>query len=130
MCRTALSVLVTIVIAGCSTGSATATDPTTCADWRSMPETAQTELVTKIVDANGLLEAVRAAQHEGPAVAKAALIQDVVGSVTMNCDPRGQPVQLVADLVVQIYGAGRTFDGYFGPSGAATPQRAPSSPIP
>ena len=95
-----------------------------------MSETAQTVLVTTIVDANDLLEAVRAAQHEGPAAAKVALIQDVVGSVTKNCDPSGQSVQLVADLVVQIYGAGRTFDGYFGASGAPTPQRALSSPIP
>jgi hypothetical protein len=58
------------------------------------------------------------------------LIQDVVGSVTKNCDPSGQPVQLVADLVVQLYGAGRTFDGYFGASGAPTPQRAPSPGTP
>ena len=130
MCRTALSVLVTIVVAGCSTGSKAATDPTTCADWRSMSETAQTELVTSIVDANDLLEAVRVGQHEGPAVPKAALIQDVVGSVTKNCDPSGHPVQLVADLVVQLYGAGTTFDGYFGASGAPTPQRAPSSSVP
>ena len=69
-------------------------------------------------------------QHQGPAVPKATLIQDVVGSVTKNCDPTGQPVQLVADLVVQVYGAGRASDGYFGASGAPTPQRAPSSPIP
>jgi hypothetical protein len=126
----ALSALVMTVVAGCSTGPTAATNPTTCADWRSMSETAQTELVTTIVDANGLQEAVRAAQHEGPAVAKAALIQDVVGSVTKNCDPTGKRVQLVADLVVQLYGAGRTFDGYFGASGAPTPQRAPSPETP
>jgi hypothetical protein len=119
----ALSVLVTIVVAGCSTGPTAATNPTTCADWRSMSEAAQTELVTTIVDANDLLAAVRAGQHEGPAVPKAALIQDVVGSVTKNCELIGQPVRLVADLVVQLYGAGRASDGYFGASGAPTPQR-------
>jgi hypothetical protein len=119
-----------ILVGGCSTSPTGATPSTTCAEWRSMSGTAETELVTMIVDANKLLEAVRAAQHEDPAVAKAALIQDVVGSVTKNCDPSGQPVQLVAELVVQLYGAGRTFDGYFGASGAPTPQRATSSPIP
>ena len=95
-----------------------------------MSETAQTMLVTTIVDANDLLEAVRAGQHEGPAVPRAALIQDVVGSIIKNCELIGQPVQVVADLVVQLYGPGRAPDGYFGPSGAPTPQRASSSPIP
>ena len=128
--RIALSALVTIVVAGCSRGPAAATNPTTCADWRSMSETAQTMLVTTIVDANDLLEAVRAGQHESRAVPKATLIQDVVGSITMNCDLTGQPVQLVADLIVRLYGPGRPPDGYFGASGAPTPQRAPSSPIP
>ena len=128
--RFALSVLATIVITGCSKGPTAATDPTTCADWRSMSETAQTMLVTTIVDANDLLEAVRAGQHEGPAVTRAALMKDAVGGVSMNCELSGQPVQLVADLVVQLYGPGRAPDGYFGPSGAPTPQRAPSSPIP
>jgi len=127
--RIALSALVMIVIAGCSTGPTGATNPTTCADWRSMSETAHTELATAIVDANDLLEAVRAGQHEGPAVPRAALIQDVVGSIMKNCELIGQPVQLVADLVVKLYGAGRAPDGYFGASGAPTPQRAPSSPI-
>ena len=94
-----------------------------------MSETAQTDLATAIVDANDLLEAVRAGQHEGPAVPRAALIQDVVGSIMKNCELIGQPVQLVADLVVKLYGAGRAPDGYFGASGAPTPQRAPSSPI-
>jgi hypothetical protein len=121
--RIALSALVTIVVAGCSTGHTAATDPTTCADWRSMSETAQTELVTTIVDANGLLEAVRAGQHESRAVPNAILIQDAVGSVTKNCELIGQPVRLVADLVVQLYGAGRPSEGYFGASGAPTPQR-------
>ena len=128
--RIALSALVTIVVAGCSTGPAAATHPTTCADWRSMSETAQTELASAIVDGNDLLEAVRAGQHEGPAVPRAALIQDVVGSIMKNCELIGQPVELVADLVVKLYGAGRAPDGYFGASGAPTPQRAPSSPIP
>src|SRR5258705_3823499 len=64
--RIALSALVTIVVAGCSTGPAAATHPTTCADWRSMSETAQTELATAIVDANDLLQALRVGQHEGP----------------------------------------------------------------
>ena len=94
-----------------------------------MSETAQTELASAIVDANDLLEAVRAGQHEGPAVPRAALIQDVVGSIMKNCELIGQPVQLVADLIVKL-GAGRAPDGYFGASGAPTPQRAPSSPIP
>ena len=128
--RIALSALVTIVVAGCSRGPAAATNPTTCADWRSMSETAQTELATAIVDTNDLLEAVRAGQHEGPTVPRAALIQAVVGSIMKNCELIGQPVQVVADLVVQLYGPGRAPDGYFGPSGAPTPQRASSSPIP
>ena len=128
--RIALSALVTMVVAGCSRGPTAATNPTRCADWRSMSETAQTELATTIVDANDLLEAVRTGQHEGPAVPKATLIQDVVGSVFKSCEVIGQPDRLVADLVVQVYGAGRASDGYFGASGAPTPQRAPSSPIP
>jgi hypothetical protein len=126
--RIALSALVMIAAAGCFTGPTAATDPTTCADWRSMSETAKTKLVATIVDANDLLEAVRAGQHESRAVPKATLIQDAVGSVTKNCDLTGQPVQLVADLVVQLYGAGRASDGYFGPSGAPTPQRG-SQPL-
>ena len=81
-----------------------------------MSETVQTDLATAIVDANDLLEAVRAGQHEGPAVTKAALIQDVVGSVSMNCELSGQPVGLVADLIVRLYGPGRPPDGYFGAS--------------
>ena len=121
--RIALSALVTIVVAGCSTGPTAATNPTTCAEWRSMPETAQTELATAIVDANDLLEAVRAGQHQGPAVPRAALIQDVVGSIMKNCEVFRQPDQLVADLVVQLYGPGRASDGYFGASGAPTPRR-------
>jgi len=128
--RIALSALVALLVAGCSTGSTAATNPTTCADWRSMSETAQTELASAIVDANDLLEAVRAGQHEGPAVPRAALIQDVVGSIMKNCELIRQPDQVVADLVVELYGAGRALDGYFGTSGAPTPQRAPSSPIP
>jgi len=95
-----------------------------------MSETAHTELVTTIVDANDLLEAVRAGQHEGPTVPRAALIQDVIGSIMKNCALIRQPVQLVTDLVVQLYGAGRASGGYFGTSGAPTPQHAPSSPIP
>src|SRR6266566_4166510 len=125
-----LSVGVMVMVAGCSTSPTAATHSTTCADWRSMAESAQTELASAIVDANDLLEAVRAGQHEGPAVPRAALIQDVVGSIMKNCELIGQPVQLVADLVVKLYGAGRAPDGYFGASGAPTPQRAPSSPIP
>jgi class 3 adenylate cyclase len=128
--RIALLALVTFAVAGCSTGPTAATNPTTCADWRSMSETAQTELVTTIVDANDLLEAVRAGQHEGPAVTRATLIQGAVGSVSKNCDLTGQPVQIVADLVVQLYGAGRVSDGYFGASGAPTPERAPSPATP
>ena len=128
--RIALSALVTIVVAGCSTVPTAATNPTTCADWRSMSETAQSELVTTIVDANDLLEAVRAGQHEGPAVTRAALMKDAVGSVSKNCELSGQPVQLVADLIVQLYGPGRPPDGYFGASGAPTPQRAPSPATP
>jgi hypothetical protein len=128
--RIALSALLTIVVARCSTGPTAPSNPTTCADWRSMSETAQTELASAIVDANHLLEAVRAGQHEGPAVPRAALLRDVVGSITKNCQPLGGPDQLVADLVVKLYGAGRAPDGYFGASGAPTPKRAPSSPIP
>jgi hypothetical protein len=126
--RIALSALVTIVVAGCSRGHTAATNPTTCADWRSMSETAQTELVTTIVDANGLLEAVRAGQHESRSVPNATLIQDAVRSVTKNCELIGQPVRLVADLVVQLYGAGRPSDGNFGASGAPTPQRQSPRP--
>ena len=121
--RIALSALVTVVVAGCSTGPTAATNPTTCAEWRSTSETAQTELATAIVDANDLLEAVRAGQHEGPAVPRAALIQDVVGSIMKNCEVSRQPDQLVLDVALQLYGAGRASDGYFGASGAPTPQR-------
>ena len=124
----ALSALVTIVVAGCSTGPTAATNPTTCAEWRLMSETAQTELATAIVDANDLLEAVRAGQHEGPAVPRAALIQDVVGSIMKNCEVSRQPDQLVLDVALQLYGAGRASDGYFGASGAPTPQLQCSPP--
>ena len=124
-----LSVGVMVMVAGCSTSPTAATHSTTCADWRSMAESAQTELVTAIVDANDLLEAVRAVQHVGPAASRAAVLQDVVGSIMKNCELIGQPVQLVADLIVKL-GAGRAPDGYLGASGAPTPQRAPSSPIP
>ena len=128
--RIALSALLTIVVAGCSTGPTAATNPTTCADWRSMSETAQTELVTTIVDANNLLEAVRAAQHESPAVPRAALLQDVVGSITKNCPAPGGPDQLVLDITLQLYGPGRASDGYFGASGAPTPDRETSPATP
>jgi hypothetical protein len=128
--RIALSVAATVMAAGCSTWSTAATNSTTCAEWQSMSETGQTELVTAIVDANNLLEGVRATQHEGPTVPRAALLQDVVGSITKNCPARGGPDQLVLDIALQLYGAGRASEGYFGASGAPTPQRAPSSPIP
>jgi hypothetical protein len=124
--RVALCALVTIVVAGCSTGTTAATNPTMCADWRSMSETAQTELVTTIVDANDLLEAVRAVQHESRAVPNGTLMQDAVGSVSKSCQVIGRPDRLVADLVVQLYDEGRASDGYFGASGAPTPQRQSS----
>jgi hypothetical protein len=126
----ALSVVVTVMVAGCSASPTGATHSTTCAEWRSMSETAQTELVTAIVDANDLLEAVRAVQHEGPAVPRAALLQDVVGSITKNCQAVDGPDQLVLDITLQLYGVGRASDGYSGSSGAPTPERETSPATP
>ena len=125
-----LSVGVMVMVAGCSTSPTAATHSTTCADWRSMAESAQTELVTAIVDANDLLEAVRAVQHVGPAAPRAALLQDVVGSITKNCQAVGGPDRLVLDIRLLLYGAGRASDGYVGASGAPTPGRETSSATP
>jgi hypothetical protein len=128
--RIAVSIAATVMVAGCSTGSTAATHSTTCAEWQSMSETAQTELATAIVDTNNLLEAVRAAQHEGPAVPRAALLQDVVGSITKNCQAVGGPDQFVLDITLLLYGPGRASDGYFGASGAPTPERETSPATP
>ncbi len=127
----ALSVGVMVMVAGCSTSPTAAIHSTTCADWRSMAESARTELVTAIVDANDLLEAVRAVQHVGPAAPRAALLQEVVGSVTKNCQAIGRPDQLVLDITLQLYGAGRASDGYVGASGSnPSPATKPHFPEP
>jgi len=128
--RIAVSIAATVMVAGCSTGSTAATHSTTCAEWQSMSETAQTKLITTIVDLNNRLEAVRAAQHEGPAVPRAALLQAVVGSITKNCQSADGPDQLVLDIAFQLYGAGRASDGYFGASGAPMPERETSPATP
>nr|ALS91331.1 HdeA/HdeB family [uncultured bacterium] len=128
--RIVLSVAASVMVAGCSTGPTAAIRSTTCAEWRSMSETAQTELVTAMVDEHNLLEAVRAVQHAGPAVSRAALLQDVVGSITKNCQALGGPDPRVLDIALQLYGSGRASDGYVGASGAPTPERetSPSTP--
>jgi hypothetical protein len=126
-----MSAVLAILVAGCSVSVAAPAKPTTtCAEWLTMLAGPQTDLATSIVEREGLLENVRAAQHEGPATSKASLIQDVVGSITKDCPGMGQPDRLVVDLALRLYGGGRASDGYFGNSGAPTPQREPPSPTP
>lgn len=128
--RAAASAAVVMLIAGCSATVAAPVRQTTCAEWLAMLPGPQTDLATSIVDREGLLEAVREVQHEAPSVPQASLIQDVVGSITKDCQVIGKPDPLVVDLALRLYGGGRAPDGYVGNSGAPTPQREPTAATP
>ena len=115
---------VLLVVTACTAFSAVA-EPhlTTCAEWRSMPERSQTDLATTMVDSEDILESVRQAQHRGRDVPKASLIQDVVQSVTMNCEAMREPDLLVVDLTMRLYGGNQADDGW-PRTPAPTPDRA------
>jgi len=87
-----------------------ATPSTTCTEWLSLPERSKTDLATVMVDSEDLLESVRRSQHREPGASKASLIQDVVGSVTKNCEIMHEPNLLVVDLTMRLYGETRVYE--------------------
>jgi hypothetical protein len=99
------------MLAGCSSVFQKPEPPlTTCAEWLSLPDRSQTDLATILVDSEGTLESVRRSQHREPGVTKASLIQDVVGSLTKNCEIMHQPDLLVVDLTERLYGETRVYE--------------------
>lgn len=103
---------VLVVVAGCSAWLDRPEAPTTtCAEWLALPAGSQTDLATTMIDAEDVLEAVRKAQRREPGTPKASLIQDVVVSITKNCEMPGQPDRLVAALTMALYGGDRAYDG-------------------
>lgn len=113
-----------LVVTACTVFSPIPEPPlSTCAEWRSMPERSQTDLATTMVDSEGMLESVRQAQHREPGVSKASLIQNVVQSVTVNCEAMREPDLLVVDLTMRLYGGDRVDDDW-PRTPAPTPDRA------
>ncbi len=103
---------VTVVVAGCSAWfDGPEAVRTTCAQWLALPAGSQTILATTMIDSEDILESVREAQRQEPGASKASLIQDVVQSVTKNCEVMGEPDRLVVALTMQLYGGGRAYDG-------------------
>ncbi|MET1232012.1 MAG: hypothetical protein ABWY52_04075 [Candidatus Limnocylindrales bacterium] len=100
-----------LMLAGCSLA---ARDPqpslTTCTEWLSLPDRSQTDLAAAIVESNDLLESVRLSQHREPGTSRASLIQDVVGSVTKNCEVMAEPDLLIVDLIMLLYGGDRVYE--------------------
>ena len=88
-----------------------------------MSDGAQTELATILVDSEAMLESVRRIQHRDARVPTALLIQDVVQSLTKNCEVMHEPELLVVDLTRQLYAEVRV-DEILDP-GAPTPKTAP-----
>jgi hypothetical protein len=99
------------MLAGCSMVFREPGPPsTTCAEWLSLPERSQADLATIMVDSEATLESVRRSQHRDPGVSKALLIQDVVQSLTKNCEIMHEPDLLVVDLTMQLYGGDRVYE--------------------
>jgi hypothetical protein len=94
-----------LLAAGCSALLPAPVYRATCVDWPSMTDGQQIDLATTIVDAQGLLERVRMVQHRELGVSKDALIQNVVGSVTKNCEVMHEPNRRVEDLILRLYGS-------------------------
>lgn len=106
-----------VVVAGCSAWfDRPEAARTTCAEWLALPAGSQTDLATTMIDSEDILESVRKAQRQEPGTPKASLIQDVVQSVTKNCEVMGEPDQLVVALTMALYGRDRTYDGKPGAS--------------
>jgi hypothetical protein len=100
-----------LVLAGCSLLFRGPEPPsTTCAGWLSLPDRSQIDLATSMVDSEVTLESVRQAQHREPGVAKAVLIQDVVQSITKNCEVMHEPDLLVVDLTKRLYAGDRVYE--------------------
>ena len=103
--------VVLIVLAGCSLVFGDPQTPsTTCAEWLSMPDRSKTDLATVMVDSEDILESVRKSQHREPDVSKALLVQDVVQSVTKNCEIMHEPNVLVVDITTRLYGGNRVYE--------------------
>jgi len=108
---------VLVVVAGCSAWIDRPEAPTTtCAEWLVLAASSRTDLATAMIDSEDILESVRKAQRREPGTAEALLIQDVVQSVTKNCEVMGQPGQLVVAITMELYGGDRTYDGKPGAS--------------
>jgi hypothetical protein len=88
-----------------------------------MTDLSQTDVATILVDSETTLESVRRSQHRDPGVSKALLIQDVVQSLTKNCEVMHEPELLLVDLTRQLYAEDRV-DETLDP-GAPTPKTAP-----
>ena len=84
---------------------------TTCAEYLAMADGQRADLVTAIVDAEGLLELVRERQHERPTTSRGTLILEAVESVRKNCEVLREPGRRVVQLTMELYANGRSFDG-------------------
>jgi len=93
-----------LLAAGCAPLAPTRTTSASCFDWSTMSDQQRIDVATAIVDANGLLERVRVAQHEGPGTPRAVILREVVESVSKNCDVMHQPNLDVEDLTRRLYG--------------------------
>jgi hypothetical protein len=82
-----------------------ASDPgaVTCARWLQILEPERLTLADRLVGASAdLQERIRVRQHQPPGTAREALVRDVVGSLTKNCEvwpPLDRPVGEVMDAL-------------------------------
>jgi hypothetical protein len=99
-----LIVALSVVMSACElASSATAPDEMTCAAWLEAPGSARLTLADSLVGHSPeLLEAIRVRQHRPPGTERDALVRDVEGSLTKNCEfwlPRTRTVGEVMDAL-------------------------------
>jgi hypothetical protein len=88
-----------------ATGCGPIADPArlTCADWLSRPTEQRLALADQLVGTSrGLVERIRVAQHRPQETSRLALISDVEGSLTKNCEvwpPRTRTIGEVFDAL-------------------------------
>ena len=101
-------VAVVLLVAACDSVTPWLVPDVTCAGWKNLNEDQRSAVAEQIIDADGLIEAVRVAQQAPPGTLEAQLIEMASASITKTCElERWSPAVRVREIAQALYGASR-----------------------